>query len=61
MTRRTDLASVGNMPGTWTVAVTDTATPLPAALPLFATGLGVLGLLGWCRRRKALKREASIA
>jgi len=28
------------------------ATPLPAALPLFATGLGVLGLLGWSRKRK---------
>jgi hypothetical protein len=27
-------------------------TPLPAALPLFATGLGVLGLLGWRRKRK---------
>jgi hypothetical protein len=27
-------------------------TPLPAALPLFATGLGALGLLGWRRRRK---------
>jgi hypothetical protein len=23
------------------------ATPLPAALPLFVTGLGALGLLGW--------------
>jgi hypothetical protein len=33
--------------------VTDTReTPLPAALPLFATGLGVLGLLGWRRKRK---------
>jgi hypothetical protein len=31
---------------------TATATPLPAALPLFATGLGGLGLLGWRRRRK---------
>ncbi len=28
-------------------------TPLPAALPLFATGLGALGLFGWCRKRKA--------
>ena len=28
-------------------------TPLPAALPLFATGLGALGLLGWGRKRKA--------
>ena len=30
------------------------ATPLPAALPLFATGLGALGLIGWRRKRKAL-------
>jgi len=28
------------------------STPLPAALPLFATGLGALGLLGWRRRRR---------
>ncbi len=27
-------------------------TPLPAAMPLFATGLGALGLLGWRRKRK---------
>ena len=26
--------------------------PLPAALPLFTSGLGVLGLLGWRRKRK---------
>ena len=29
-----------------------TPTPLPAALPMFATGLGALGLLGWRRKRK---------
>jgi hypothetical protein len=29
------------------------AVPLPAALPLFASGLGALGLLGWRRKRKA--------
>jgi hypothetical protein len=29
------------------------ATPLPAALPLFATGLGAMGLIGWRRKRKA--------
>ena len=29
-----------------------TPTPLPAALPLFATGLGALGLMGWRRKRK---------
>jgi hypothetical protein len=28
--------------------------PLPAALPLFATGLGAMGLLGWRRKRKAV-------
>jgi hypothetical protein len=27
--------------------------PLPTALPLFATGLGAMGLLGWRRKRKA--------
>jgi len=37
-----------NSPGTWS----QRETPLPAALPLFATGLGVLGLLGWRRKRK---------
>jgi hypothetical protein len=29
------------------------ATPIPATLPLFATGLGGLGLLGWRRKWKA--------
>jgi outer membrane lipase/esterase len=28
-------------------------TPVPATLPLFASGLGALGLLGWYRKRKA--------
>jgi hypothetical protein len=35
------------------LGVERTAAPLPAALPLFATGLGALGLLGWRRKRKA--------
>ena len=32
---------------------TVSSTPLPAALPLFATGLGALGLLGARRKRKS--------
>ena len=32
------------------------STPLPAALPLFVGGLGALGLLGWRRNRRELKR-----
>jgi probable HAF family extracellular repeat protein len=31
----------------------DPVTPIPSALPLFATGLGAIGLLGWRRKRKA--------
>jgi hypothetical protein len=33
-------------------APTLSETPLPATLPLFASGLGALGLLGWRRKRK---------
>jgi hypothetical protein len=34
-------------------SIATSETPLPAALPLFASGLGALGLLGWRRKRKA--------
>ena len=34
-------------------AIAIAETPLPAALPLFAGGLGALGLLGWRRKKKA--------
>ena len=37
-------------PVTFTLAT----TPIPAALPLFATGLGGLGLFGWRRKRKQI-------
>lgn len=38
----------------WSVSEVPVApTPLPAALPLFASGLGALGLFGWRRKRKA--------
>jgi hypothetical protein len=33
--------------------------PLPGALPLFASGLGVLSLLGWRRKRKAAALAAA--
>jgi hypothetical protein len=45
-----------NLSGTAPVVV----TPLPAALPLFATGLGALGLLGWRRKRRSFVMEAKI-
>jgi hypothetical protein len=35
-----------------THGASDNVVPLPPALPLFATGLGALGLLGWRRKRK---------
>jgi hypothetical protein len=41
------------LPSSWSVSMTQNATPLPTALPLFATGLGALGLLGWRRKRKS--------
>jgi len=31
----------------------DIAIPLPGTLPFFASGLSVLGLLGWRRKKKA--------
>jgi len=35
------------------VGINVAQTPLPTALPLFATGLGALALLGWRRKSKA--------
>lgn len=35
------------------------STPLPASLPLFATGLGVMGLIGWRRKRKNVATVAA--
>jgi hypothetical protein len=52
-----DVFNVYYVLGTGTGTVLDSgnavgATPLPGALPLFASGLGALGLLGWRRKRK---------
>jgi hypothetical protein len=50
-------AGGGGASGSGTVTVEYTyaplATPLPAALPLFASGLGALGLVGWRKKRKS--------
>ena len=35
-----------------TINEATSATPIPGALPLFAGGLGALGLLGWRRKKK---------
>ena len=46
----------GNAPDqTFTIGVVAAPgeIPSPAALPLFSSGLGALGLLGWRRKRKA--------
>ncbi len=42
-------------------AVGTANTPVPAALPLFATALGGLGLVGWRRKRKARASSLSAA
>lgn len=35
------------------------ATPIPGALPLFTSGLGIMGLLGWRRKRKGAAEAAA--
>ena len=42
---RTHLSQAAKLSDQW-------GPPHPATLPLFATGLGALGLLGWRRKRK---------
>jgi hypothetical protein len=44
--------SADNLTGNFGLVPQVSETPLPAALPLFATGLGAFGLLGWRRKRK---------
>jgi hypothetical protein len=46
--------SQNNGPFQMLVNVEPATTPLPATLPLFASGLGALGLLGWRRKRKSI-------
>jgi hypothetical protein len=47
-------STTGDYIGTYVTAQSIPATtPIPTTLPLFATGLGALGLLSWRRKRKA--------
>lgn len=48
---------VNLVPGTALTPVS--ATPLPAALPLFATGLGALSLLCWYRKRRMATNQSA--
>jgi hypothetical protein len=43
-TAKTSLDTIGS--------VSVSATPLPTSLPLLATGLGILAMIGWWRKRK---------
>jgi hypothetical protein len=52
---------IGQSFGTITaVEIAQTSVPIPAALPLFATGLVGLGLLGWRRKRKGSSPPAAV-
>lgn len=52
-----DTGSIVSITLNYTLAGDPAATPLPAALPLFVSGLGALGLIGWRKRRRAAATE----
>ena len=54
-----DNASYADLSTQVTLANSALATPLPGTLPLFASGLAALGLVGRCRKRK--KATARVA
>jgi hypothetical protein len=50
----TDPTTIWGSDYTKSIVFTPVVTPLPGALPMFATGLGALGLLGSRRKKKAI-------
>ena len=44
--------------GDWSITERVSAVPVPAALPLLATGIGALGVAGWRRRRQETAKAA---
>ena len=48
-----DISQFFAPPGSGLTIQVESATPLPAVLPLFASGLGLISLFGWRRKRKA--------
>jgi hypothetical protein len=51
-TRAYGINNLGEIVGDYEPTPPPLGTPLPSAFPLFATGLGALGLLGWRRKRR---------
>ena len=50
----------GTLPANVLLGAATAVIPLPGALPLFATGLGALGLLGWRRKRKQVASQLTL-
>src|SRR5262249_37784703 len=50
----------GTLPANVLLSAATAFIPLPGALPLFATGLGALGFLGWRRKRKPVASQLTL-
>jgi hypothetical protein len=52
--------SVSDTAGDFDIFTNVSATPIPSALPLFASGFGAMGLFGWWRKRKNAAATATV-